>query len=230
MRKQEFYTGILTFLFFCISSQAFSQTNQTLFFGDPTTFKDPAENQTYRLKPEEGIGIMIENKKKVTLKTIYVCVEKTLQSTAPFDVSIKKHRGKLTPYYLHPAEEFLDLLPQPYICRAINPGLYKIDIEEFRIKLNSDFFVLLSVPQMRDKTFDYVKKETIPKLGASGNITGHSEQEVLYYGPTFCAYPLGIKNIYYFLLTTNDKAKKEYAYSPNKGRHLPMITVEYVNE
>jgi len=32
------------------------------------------------------------------------------------------------------------------------------------------------------------------------------------------------------LLTTNDKAKTEYAYSPNKGRHLPMITVEYVNE
>jgi len=229
MRKQEFYTGILIFLFFCISSQAFSQRNQILFFGDTTTFKNPAKQQTYGLKPDDGIGIMIENKKKVTLKTIYVYIEKTTQVTAPFVVSIKKHRGELTPNYLHPAEDFSDLLPQPFICKTINPGLYKIDIEKFRIKVNSDFFVLLSVPQMRDKTFDYVKKETIPKLGASGNITGHSEQDVLYYGPTFCAYPLGIKNLYYFL-STKDNAKETYAYSPNKGRHIPMIAVEYANK
>ncbi|MDD4032629.1 MAG: hypothetical protein PHS48_05215 [Bacteroidales bacterium] len=229
MRKQEFYIGILIFLFLCISSQAFSQRNQVLFFGDPTTFKDPAKQQTYRLKPDEGIGIMIENKKAVTLKTIYVCVEKTTQVTAPFVVSIKKHKGELTPYYLHPAEEFSDLLPQPFICKTINPGLYKIDIEKFRIKVNSDFFVLLSVPQMRDKTFDYVKKETIPQLGASGNITGYSEQDVLYYGPTFCAYPLGIRNIYYFF-PSKDNAKETYAYSPNKGRHIPMIAVEYAKE
>ncbi|MDR0955328.1 MAG: carboxypeptidase-like regulatory domain-containing protein [Rikenellaceae bacterium] len=198
-----------------------SRQGATSLIGDTTRIN----TSSYQFKFKRGVelGVLVKNKRRITLDALYIHIKDTPQSHAPMAVRIKKGPS-MRPNRLYDSNEFTDILPELLICHAERPGMLKIDLSGYNIQIGSDFLILLS-PASSNPEFDYTVEEPIVQIMPNGRVVWSPLREpVGYYGAVLNEYPAIRKDIFWL---TGEGGQYAYIDVPRMETSPPMIAVGY---